>query len=145
MKDLDVVIDKRIKAFLDELQALVRAAAVEAVGDALGVKKAAAGKIGRRKTAKKAAPKPGGKRTPEQLADTVNRVRHHVETNPGQTVEQIGKALGMPTKALALPLKKLLAGGEVRKTGIKRRTRYFPAKGKKVVRKPRSTAPAAKS
>jgi hypothetical protein len=137
MKDVDVVIDKRIKAFVDELQALVRAAAVEAVGRALGVKQAAVAT--RRQavvaTRRKAAPKKGGKRTPEQLAATVTRVQQHVQANPGQTVEQIGKTLGLATKALALPLRKLLAGGEVRKTGVKRRTRYFPAEGKKVAKK----------
>jgi hypothetical protein len=33
-KGFDFVVDERIKAFMDELQALARAAAVEAVGDA---------------------------------------------------------------------------------------------------------------
>jgi hypothetical protein len=134
MKVVEADIDRRIKAFVDELQVLVRAAAVAAVSDALGAKPAAA-RPARGTAAKKAGAKHGGKRTPEQIAGTIASVRQHLQANPGQTVEQIGKALGMATRALALPLKKLLAGGEVRKTGIKRRTRYFPAEGKKVAKK----------
>jgi hypothetical protein len=146
MKDFDAAIEQRIKTFMGELHVLVRQAAVEAVEDALGIKRTDVARPRRQKAPKaeaiapkkSAAPQLAGRRAPGELARTVTKVREHVLTNPGQSVEQIGKALGLPTKYLALPLKKLLKSGDVRKTGIKRNTKYFPARtepGTKVAKK----------
>jgi hypothetical protein len=133
MMDFDAVLEKKIKSFVEELHALVQQAAVESVRDALGMKGAGVARPRTKKAAKKAeepppkrAPKQGGKRTPEELARAVAKVRQHVQANPGHSIEQIGKAIGMPTKDLALPIIKLLKSGDVRKTGIKRNTKYFP-------------------
>jgi hypothetical protein len=41
-------------------------------------------------------------------------------------MEAIGKALGLPTRELNLPIKKLLAGKKIRSEGHKRATEYFP-------------------
>ena len=136
MKDFDKVIEQRIKTFMDELHVLVRQAAVESVQDALGIKSTDVARPRRQKAPKaeaiapkkSAAPKLVGRRAPGELARTVTKVREYVETKPGQSVEQIGKALGLPTKYLALPVKKLLKSGAVRKTGTKRSTKYFPAR-----------------
>jgi predicted transcriptional regulator len=49
-----------------------------------------------------------------------------IKKNPGQRIEQIGKALGTPTKELALPVKKLLAAKRIATRGQKRSTKYFP-------------------
>jgi hypothetical protein len=42
-------------------------------------------------------------------------------------MEAIGKALGVPTRELNLPIKKLLAAKRVKTQGHKRATEYFPA------------------
>jgi hypothetical protein len=132
MKDFDAVLEQKIETFVGELNALVRQAAVDAVKDALSRKGAKA--TAPKRTGKKeplapkemTTPEKVGRRSPEQLARTVTKVRKHVQAKPGQIVEQIGTALGMPTKDLVLPLMKLLKSGELRKTGIKRNTKYFP-------------------
>lgn len=139
MKDFEAVLEKRIKEFVGELQALVRHAALAAVQDALGGAKAEATKAAPRAKPKKrpvAAPvakkEPaalGARRSPDQLNKTVAKLRSQIREKPGQSIEQIATTLGTPTKDLALPVKKLIARGEVRKEGIKRNTKYFPASG----------------
>jgi DNA-binding Lrp family transcriptional regulator len=135
MKDFDVVMDERIKAFVDELQAIVRNAAVEAVSDALGVSKAAAARPFRRATKRAGATKrvvkeglprsKGGRRTTRQLGLIAARLRKHVEGSPGQTIVEISKALKASHRELTRPMSKLLAEGAVKKTGQRRQTRYW--------------------
>jgi hypothetical protein len=136
MKDFEAVLEKKIEEFVDELQALVRDAALAAVQDALGAKNVKVAKPGPKKapkkraaeapTSKKAPTKPVGRRSPEQLSRTVAKLRAQIKANPGQSMEELASKLGTETKVLALPVKKLLARGEVRKEGVKRNTRYFP-------------------
>jgi hypothetical protein len=66
----------------------------------------------------------GQKRAPEDIAALTNDLRLYIAKNPGQRIEQIGKALGVPTKELALPARKLIAAGQVRTKGEKRATEY---------------------
>ena len=42
-------------------------------------------------------------------------------------MEALGKALGVATKDLTIPVKKLLASKRIRTHGEKRATEYFPA------------------
>lgn len=88
----------------------------------------------------------GEKRSPALLEELTNTLAAHVKANPGMRVEEIGQALGYPTKALALPMKKLLSIKTVRAEGVKRATRYFPAGGrvKAIKAKPQATAKAAR-
>ena len=85
--------------------------------------------VSRAAVSKKAPAKraPGEKRPPAELAKLVDRLGAHIKANPGQRMEAIGKALGLPTKELNLPIKKLLAGKTIRSEGHKRATEYFPA------------------
>jgi len=77
---------------------------------------------------KAAAPKRalGAKRPPAELAAVVEKLAAHIKANPGQGAEAIGKALGLPTSELSLPVKKLLAAKRIRSEGQKRATKYFP-------------------
>ena len=47
-----------------------------------------------------------------------------IRSSPGSSIEEIGKGIAIPTKELALPVKKLLAEGRLKKKGQKRATRY---------------------
>jgi len=76
------------------------------------------------KPAKAAKRAKGAKRTPEELEQLTSSLLGHIRKNPGQRVEQIGKALGVPTKELALPIIKLLDNKQLKKTGQKRATSY---------------------
>ena len=76
---------------------------------------------------KKAAQRaPGEKRPPAELAKLTEKLGDYIKSNPGHRMEAIGKALGMPTRELNLPIKKLLAGKKIRSEGHKRATEYFP-------------------
>lgn len=70
---------------------------------------------------------PGEKRPPAELAKLVIRLGDYVKGHPGLRMEAIGEALGLPTRELNLPMKKLLAAKKVRSKGQKRATEYFPA------------------
>jgi hypothetical protein len=49
----------------------------------------------------------------------------YVAKNPGQSVEQNGKALGLKTKDLALPIIRMVDAKKLRTTGERRGTKYF--------------------
>jgi len=70
--------------------------------------------------------RPGEKRDPRELARLVDRLADFVKTNPGQRIEQINRALGVPTKDLTLPIKKLLVSNRITSKGEKRATSYWP-------------------
>jgi hypothetical protein len=83
------------------------------------------------KPAKGPAPKraqraAGEKRPPAELAKLTDKLGDYIKANPGKRMEAIGKALGMPTKELNLPIKKLLAVKKIKTQGHKRATQYFP-------------------
>ena len=70
----------------------------------------------------------GAKRSPEDLEELQTRLATFVKGNPGLRIEQINKELGTTTKALALPIRKLLADKVITSQGQKRSTAYFPGK-----------------
>lgn len=74
--------------------------------------------------------KPGQKRDPKVLADTVREVGEYIHAHPGQGVEQIKVALNRTTTELALPIQKLLAEKVISRKGQKRATKYFPVTAK---------------
>ncbi len=133
MQDIDRQIEARVRGFIAELSSLVRQAALAAVESAL-TKHAAArvnGKAAKildsaglgRRTAKR---KPGEKRTKKELARLTDRLAGYVQSNKGQGIEAIARGLGVETRELTLPVKKLLASKRISSQGQKRATRYFP-------------------
>jgi hypothetical protein len=132
---IDSALRARIDTFTTEITALVRASALEAVHNALGgTLTIAPAKRGPGRPSKAAAqtaspaPKRRGrpaKRTPEDVAKTGEAVVAYVAKNPGQSVEQIGKALGAKTKELALPIIRMIEAKKLATKGKRRGTRYF--------------------
>lgn len=131
--NLEQQIRSRIEAFVDELATLVREAALESVQAALG--SAPARGPGRpRKTAapvgggaiRRRAPRRGrgAKRSAEQLDALAAKFLAYVKSNPGNTIERIGKAISIDTKELKLPVAKLLADKKLKTTGQRRGTKY---------------------
>lgn len=57
----------------------------------------------------------------------LDALREHIRRHPGMTAIEIGAALSMATREIARPIKKLIATGDVRRTGVKSNTRYYPA------------------
>jgi predicted transcriptional regulator len=73
----------------------------------------------------------GAKRTSADLEALSDKFASFVKANPGLRIEQINKQLGTTTKDLALPIRKLVADGEIKTKGAKRSTQYFAGKSKK--------------
>lgn len=135
MSDVDNQIREQIEAFVNDLNQLVRQAALEAVAAALGGEGAAAQRLGRgarpsslpRALARGRGK--GAKRTAEELEGMRQSVLEYVRKSPGQGVEQIAKSLNVPSRDLVLPIRKLVADGELSTKGQKRATKYFPGGG----------------
>jgi hypothetical protein len=143
--NLDQEIQSRIQSFLAELSGLVKRQALEAVHEALSGSAMAPARRGPGRprgstTAKRGPgrpPKVSGparsgkraKRTSEAVEAMAARVLAQVRSKPGQRLEEIGRAMKMPTKGLKLPIQKLLAGKQVRTEGQKRGTKYFAGGG----------------
>jgi len=131
-----IKIESNVQAFVTELAALVRAAALDSVQAALGgsparrgpgrpkgsgAKPAAAGKPKRRAK--------GARRSSENVDATAAKFLAFVKANDGKRLEEISKGLGIDTADLKLPAKNLLAAKAVRTTGAKRGTKYHVAGG----------------
>ncbi len=112
-------IKERIETFVQELDVLVRKSALEALRGVLEGSQPAPRRgrpSGRRPT-----------RAPAASADGLApRIVGHVQANPGQTVGQIVQAVGGSAGAAKKVIKSLLAEKQIRKTGQRRGTRYFP-------------------
>lgn len=76
-------------------------------------------------TPRKAMRTKGEKRSATELDALTVQLRAYIARNPGQRIEQIGKAMGVATKDLSLPVKKLIANGKLKTRGQKRATAYF--------------------
>jgi hypothetical protein len=129
MSDVERQIQERVETFVSELSELVRQAALEAVSSALGGA-AGGGRRGRRAAAS-AAPRgrgrpKGQKRSPAELERLVASVKAYVSKSPGQGVEKMARDLGVPSKELVLPIKKLIGSKDIKTRGQKRATKYFP-------------------
>jgi len=128
---LNSEIRSKIDAFVEQLTAHVKKAALDSVREALGNGVAPARRRPGRppSSAPKTAARADGKRTPEQVQADAERIASYVRQHPGQRLEQIAAGLGAASNDLKLPVIKLLASKTLRKTGEKRGTQYFAGGG----------------
>lgn len=126
---IDSEIQARVEAFTKDLSALVRRSALKTIEDGLGatmrVPRAATKAHARRPAS--AGAQPSRKREPAALAALVEHLHGYISAHEGQRIEAIGPAMGQPTIALALPIKKLLRAGPIVAHGHKRSTTYSTA------------------
>jgi hypothetical protein len=125
---LDQDIQSRIQTFLAELSALVKKSALESVQAALADGRNGAPRRGPGRPRKSGGSARAGKRekrSTEQVEAMAARVLAQVRSKQGQRLEEIGKAMKLPTKGLKLPIAKLLAAKKLRTKGQKRGTQYF--------------------
>jgi ribosome-binding protein aMBF1 (putative translation factor) len=128
MPNTDTAIREAVESFVEQLRALIQAAALESVRSALngGTTVSRSPKQGRHVTTTSSKTRQkGAKRTPAELEALVKKLHSHIAKNPGQRIEQIGDALGVATKDLALPVRKLVSEKKVSSKGQKRATMYF--------------------
>lgn len=70
-----------------------------------------------------------GRRSPAETEALAAKVARYVAGQAkGIRVEAMGKALGMSTAELMVPIKKALADKKIKKSGQRRATTYFPGK-----------------
>jgi hypothetical protein len=117
-----------IEAFVAELSAALAEASHGAIAQALGGNPSpvAVRAKGRGATSLKPAKRAkGGKRSADELQQLTESLLAHVKKNPGLRIEQIGAAIALTTKDLALPAKKLISEKKLRTKGQRRATTYF--------------------
>ena len=128
---LDSEIQARIRAFVSELTALVKQAAIESVSAALGapVRRGPGRPPGKRGPGRppKSPSKTGKKRSAAVLAAIEARLFSEIRTKPGRRIEEIAESMGRKTKELALPARKLIGAKRVTTKGVKRATKYYSA------------------
>jgi hypothetical protein len=65
------------------------------------------------------------RRTYRELGRQTEQVLGAIRERPGSSMEELREHLGVGRTVLALPIRKLLEDGKIRKTGLKRATKYF--------------------
>ena len=142
--DLHGDLQARVDEFVADLSELIRAAALEAVREALGEPAAGAGgerrtrstkkRSSKKRSAKKRSTKARAakgrrrgkrsKRSAASLEKTMQQVVRALEQEPDQGVEQLSKSLGVPSADVKQPVAMLLENGVVKRKGKARGTRY---------------------
>lgn len=119
----------RIEAFLGDLGALVREAALESVQGALTHEQTGPARRGpgrpRRLGLGSDSGGRGTKRNQEVLEKLKERLFEVISANPGRRMEELGRLLEVPTRQLMLPVKKLANEQRIRTKGQKRATTYW--------------------
>jgi len=125
MSDVHDRIEECIEAFAADMSEIVRRVAFDSVSRALAGQPAiapaatsASGRGGMQRN--------GTKRTRDQIARTIIALENHLRATPGRRMEELSGDLGLSSRELALPLRRLVETGRVRAEGQKRATRYFP-------------------
>ena len=130
-------VNQVVQRFVAEVAELARRAALEMLAAAFGGGAAgptptlAAAPVAAPAAAqRRAAPRVdrGAKRPAAELDALRVRLAAFVKAHPGLRIEQMNKQLGTTTKDLALPMRKLIAEGQVSPKGRKRSTTYFPGR-----------------
>ena len=117
---IEAQIKERIQTFVQELDLLLRRSTLDSLRSVLEGRGAAPARRGRPRG--RAARARSG--SSEGLA---GKIKAHVRSSPGQTVGQIAQAIGGSPVAVKKAIKSMLGEKQIRKTGQKRGTRYFPA------------------
>lgn len=130
--NLDERLQSRITDFVEEINSLVREAAVEAVQEALTEGSGRARRSATKKatkTRKKAAKKPGKRvrRTGAQVDALAAKAMKAITLKPARRLGEIARELRVDTKDVRRPVQTLLDEKKVKTTGQRGGTRYFPA------------------
>jgi len=130
--NLTAEIRSRIEAFVSDLSEAVKMAALGSVSMALGGEAGATRRRGPgrprgsgRRTASANGRRKRGKRSSGDVEAASQKVLAHVKANPGQRLEEIGRALKRPTSVLKRPVANLMAAKQLKTKGQKRGTKYF--------------------
>jgi hypothetical protein len=121
MSDLQIEMNRVVSGFVSQITELARRAAIDTLESALGKRGSLAMTVRGRGSLRGR----GAKRTSSELDKLGERFLDYVAKHPGLRIEEINKQLGTSTKDLALPIRKMVADGELKTKGEKRSTTYF--------------------
>jgi hypothetical protein len=137
MSDFQNQMNHAVQGFVAQIADLARRAALDTLVSAFGSRRDG-GRNGSGRVAllaltgggRRGRPRGGGgpKRTAADLDMLAEKFASYIKANPGLRIEQINKELGTMTKDLALPIRKLIADGNITTKGQKRSTKYFASK-----------------
>lgn len=122
-------LERRVERFVDDIEALIRRATVEAVEEALRIR-ASDGVRGEKRKRPRASSKTRRKRGDHSALRPdrqrlIEQMRAYVEDHPGAGMQEISAALRHRTDYLQPLMARLLFSKQVRKTGERNKTRYF--------------------
>jgi hypothetical protein len=142
---LNSQIESRITAFVDDINAMVRQAALASVQEALGgeVGMPTVARGGRRRGARRgpraAATARGSgrgsrrgrggrraRRTAAEVEAVAGQLRQAVSSNPGLRIGELAKVMGIEKKDASGPIRMLMDAKAIRSEGVRGGTRYFP-------------------
>ena len=115
MKSIHVRVDESVDEFIGKLQTVVGEYATEVIEQRL---------IKRRKPRGRRAT--SAHRPSSEISASAETLYGQICSQPGETMVVLSKAVGHSSAALALPARKLVDTGRVKKTGQNAATRYFP-------------------
>ncbi len=124
--DLRAIVDRFVREITETIQAQVQSALSGAFGsEAIRGRRSGrgSGRVGRPPAS--SARGRSGKRTADELEALAAKLRSYIAKHPGERIEHIGKALGVSSKELALPVRKLIADKAISTKGQRRATKYF--------------------
>ncbi len=119
---LEHEIRRKVEEFAADVARIVRLSALHAVNEALGARPAATGPAPAGEGDDDA--RKGQKRSAEELETLTARLEQQIRSHPWQRMEEIADALGVTTRELTLPARKLLASSRIQTRGERRATRY---------------------
>jgi len=130
MSNIDDEVLEAVESFVEQLKGLIQRAALESVQSALTGGSPSPVRGSKRLPARAAAVasqgyEAGSKRSPAELAALIKKLHGYIAKHPGLRIEKISAGLGLPTKALVLPVKRLISERKVATKGQKRATVYF--------------------
>jgi hypothetical protein len=129
MSKIDDAVREAVESFVEQLTHLIQRAALESVQAALNGGSGSSQRGPAREFVRASVAterhQVGFKRTPAELATLIKKLHGYIAKHPGQRIETIGTGLGVPTKALVLPVKRLISERKLTTKGQKRATLYF--------------------
>jgi hypothetical protein len=129
MSNIDDAVREAVESFVEQLKELIQRAALESVQAALNggtaLSQRGPSRQPNRAPAASERHQAGAKRSPAELAALIKKLHGYIAKHPGLRIEMIGSGLGLPTKALVLPVKRLISERKVTTKGQKRATLYF--------------------
>jgi hypothetical protein len=124
--EIQALVESFVAQLTEAIQQHTLATIHDALGGAAAPAKGQSGRASKRGPSSRAPRAKGAKRSPEELEQLTAQLAKYVKGNPGQGIEAIAAGMGVSTKELALPAKKLLADKVLKTKGQKRATKYFP-------------------